>query len=283
MTIHVALTHHTKYTYDRLVSMAPHTIRLRPAPHSRTPILSYSLTVTPAEHFINWQQDPFGNFLARIVIPEKTREFSVTVDLLADMAVINPFDFFVDDAAKDWPFAYAPDLKAELAPYLEPDADGPLLEKYMAALDRTSRGTTLDYICDLNQKLSTEVKYLIRMEPGVQLPDDTLKLGSGSCRDSAWLLVQILRRLGVAARFVSGYLIQLKPDVQALDGPSGATSDFTDLHAWAEAYLPGAGWIGLDATSGLLAGEGHIPLAATPKPLHRAAVAGDHGGRRCRR
>ena len=276
MTLQVALTHRTRYTYDRLVSMAPHVVRLRPAPHNRTPILSYSLGITPKDHFINWQQDPFGNFLARIVVPEKTREFSVTVDLVADMSVINPFDFFVDESATAWPFKYDPELAAELLPYLEATADGPLLEHYMARLDRKSTGTTLDYICDLNRHLNAQVKYLIRMEPGVQTPDDTLKLGSGSCRDSAWLLVQILRRLGVAARFVSGYLIQLKPDVLPLDGPAGASTDFTDLHAWAEAYLPGAGWIGLDATSGLLAGEGHIPLAATPKPSSAAPISGAH-------
>ena len=276
MTIHVALTHRTEYRYDRLVGMAPHTIRLRPAPHCRTPILSYSLRVTPEQHFINWQQDPFGNFLARIVVPEKTREFSATVDLVADMAVINPFDFFVDDSAKDWPFAYEPELATELTPYLEPTANGPRLETYMRGLDRRSSGTTLDYVCDLNRRIASEVKYLIRMEPGVQTPDQTLQLGSGSCRDSGWLLVQVLRRLGIAARFVSGYLIQLKPDVKALDGPVGAGVDFTDLHAWAEAYLPGAGWIGLDPTSGLLAGEGHIPLAATPKPSSAAPISGAH-------
>ncbi len=276
MTLNVALTHRTEYKYDRLVGMAPHTIRLRPAPHCRTPVLSYSLTIAPAEHFINWQQDPFGNFLARIIVPEKTRFFSATVDLVVDMAVINPFNFFVDDSAKEWPFSYSPELAAELSPYLEHVADGPALSAYMRTLDRRSRGTTLDFICDLNRRISEQVKYLIRMEPGVQTPDATLDLGSGSCRDSAWLLVQILRRLGVAARFVSGYLIQLTPDMKPLDGPAGPSEDFTDLHAWAEAYLPGAGWIGLDATSGLLAGEGHIPLAATPKPSSAAPISGAH-------
>ncbi len=276
MTIHVALTHQTTYRYDRLVGMAPHTIRLRPAPHARTPILSYSLSITPEQHFINWQQDPFGNYLARIVIPEKTREFSVTVDLVADMAVINPFDFFIDESAREWPFAYEPDLATELTPYLEPGADGPLLQKFMRELDKKTPNVTLDYICELNRKLSTRINYLIRMEPGVQTPDETLANSSGSCRDTGWLLVQILRRLGIAARFVSGYLIQLRPDVKPLDGPAGAASDFTDLHAWAEAYVPGAGWIGLDPTSGLLAGEGHIPLAATPKPSSAAPISGAH-------
>ncbi len=276
MALHAALTHRTEYRYDRLVGLAPHTVRLRPAPHCRTPILSYSLTIEPPQHFINWQQDPFGNFLARIVVPEQTERFSVTVDLVADLAVINPFDFFVEDSAQTWPFDYEENLAAELTPYLEPTAGGPRLDAYMGKLDRTTKGTSLDYICDLNRQLSQEVKYLIRMEPGVQTPDETLKQGSGSCRDSSWLLVQILRRLGLAARFVSGYLIQLKPDVMALDGPSGTDRDFTDLHAWAEVYLPGAGWIGLDPTSGLVAGEGHIPLAATPSPSSAAPISGAH-------
>ncbi len=276
MALHAALMHRTEYHYDRLVGLAPHTIRLRPAPHCRTPILSYSLRVEPAAHFINWQQDPFGNFLARVVLPEKTSRLSVTVDLVADLAVINPFDFFLDDSAQTWPFAYDAELAAELKPYLEPSAGGPLLDTFMRKLDRTTTGTSLDFICDLNRRLSQEIKYLIRMEPGVQAPDTTLKLASGSCRDTGWLLVQILRRLGLAARFVSGYLIQLKPDVKALDGPSGTDVDFTDLHAWAEVYLPGAGWVGLDPTSGLVAGEGHIPLAATPSPSSAAPISGAH-------
>jgi uncharacterized protein (DUF2126 family)/transglutaminase-like putative cysteine protease len=276
MTLHAAVTHRTEYVYDRLVNLAPHTIRLRPAPHCRTPIIAYSCRIEPAGHFINWQQDPFGNFLARVVVPEKTDRFSVTVDVVADLAVINPFDFFIDDSAQKWPFNYDPELAAELKPYLEPSAGGPGLDAYMRALDRTTTGTSLDFICDLNRRLSQEIKYLIRMEPGVQAPDETLSLGSGSCRDTGWLLVQVLRRLGLAARFVSGYLIQLKPDVKALDGPSGTDVDFTDLHAWAEVYLPGAGWIGLDPTSGLVAGEGHIPLAATPSPSSAAPISGAH-------
>ena len=276
MALHAALTHRTEYCYDRLVGMAPHTIRLRPAPHCRTPILAYSLRIEPAEHFINWQQDPFGNFLARIVVPDKAQRLSVTVDLVADLAVINPFDFFVDESAQRWPFAYEPELAADLEPYLEPSAGGPRLDDYMQKLDRTTTGTSLDFICDLNRLLSQRINYLIRMEPGVQTPDETLELGSGSCRDTGWLLVQVLRRLGLAARFVSGYLIQLKPDVKALDGPSGTDKDFTDLHAWAEVFLPGAGWIGLDPTSGLVASEGHIPLAATPSPSSAAPISGAH-------
>ena len=276
MTLHVALTHRTAYTYDRPTKLGPHIVRLRPAAHCRTPIISYSLRITPENHFVNWQQDPFGNFLARVVVSEPTTEFSVTVDLIADLVAINPFDFFVEESAASWPFSYDTALADELKPYLEPFGGSPLLDSYMEKLDRTTTGTSIDYICELNRRLSEQIKYVIRMEPGVQTPDETLENGSGSCRDTGWLLVQILRRLGLAARFVSGYLIQIKPDVKPLDGPAGPGTDFTDLHAWAEVYLPGAGWIGLDPTSGLVASEGHIPLAATPSPSSAAPISGAH-------
>ena len=273
MSIHVALNHVTHYRYDRRVSLSPQVVRLRPAPHCRTPILSYSLRVEPDDHFINWQQDPFSNHLARLVFPEKTGEFKVTVDLVAEMAVYNPFDFFLEPGAERFPFAYDDALAQELTPYLVPDRATPRLQELLASIDRSEQ-RTMDFLVALNQRLQRDIRYLIRMEPGVQAPEQTLQLASGSCRDTGWLLVQVLRHLGLAARFVSGYLIQLKPDVKALDGPSGAEADFTDLHAWCEVYLPGAGWIGLDPTSGLLAGEGHIPLACTPQPISAAPITG---------
>ncbi len=273
MAIRVAINHKTEYQYDRLVNLSPHIVRLRPAVHTRTPIHSYSLKILPEEHFINWQQDPYGNFLARLTFPEKTRKLSVEVSLVAEMVVINPFDFFLDEEANHYPFTYDENLATELAPYRTIKANGPLLKKWLAGVDR-SRMQTNDFLVSLNQKLQKDIGYNIRMEPGVQKCDETLTLKRGSCRDTAWLLVQILRHLGLASRFVSGYLIQLKADEKSLDGPSGAKEDFTDLHAWAEVYLPGAGWVGLDPTSGLFAGEGHIPLACTPNPMNAAPISG---------
>ncbi|HTU66473.1 MAG TPA: transglutaminase family protein, partial [Steroidobacteraceae bacterium] len=273
MSIHVALNHVTHYRYDRLVSLGPQVVRLRPAPHCRTRIVSYSLKVTPANHFINWQQDPEANYLARFVFPEKTDELRIEVDLVAEMAVLNPFDFFLEPYAETFPFAYAGVDKRDLAPYLVMFRGEPLFKEYLSTIPR-HRQRTIDFLVGLNAKLASDIKYLIRMEPGVQTPELSLRKRSGSCRDSAWLLVQLLRHMGLAARFVSGYLIQLTADMKSLDGPSGPERDFTDLHAWCEVYLPGAGWIGLDPTSGLLAGEGHIPLACTPEPGAAAPVTG---------
>jgi uncharacterized protein (DUF2126 family)/transglutaminase-like putative cysteine protease len=284
MSIKVALEHRTSYTFDRLVQVYPHVVRLRPAPHSRTSIEAYSLRVEPADHFINWQQDAVGNFLARLVFPDPMRQLTITVGLIADLKVINPFDFFIEDWAETWPsggLTYPKPLAEDLEPYLRPvdeDAEGSgpgeLVRAWVRNFSVPDGTRTIDFLVELNRAINADVAYSVRMEPGVQTPDLTLRSGVGSCRDSAWLLVSILRHFGLAARFVSGYLVQLASDVEALDGPSGPAADFTDLHAWAEVYIPGAGWIGLDPTSGLFAGEGHIPLAATPHPATAAPISG---------
>ncbi|MDR5752981.1 MULTISPECIES: transglutaminase family protein [unclassified Caballeronia] len=273
MSIRVALNHITHYRYDRLVALGPQVLRLRPAPHTRTPVIAYSMRVEPADHFVNWQQDAFANYQARLVFPEKTREFKVTVDLVVEMAVYNPFDFFLEPSAEEFPFKYEPHVATELAPYLVKSELTPRLKQFVESIDTTPTGTT-NFLVALNQRLQSEIAYIIRMEPGVQTPEETLEKALGSCRDTSWLLVQTLRHLGLAARFVSGYLIQLTPDQRSLDGPSGTEVDFTDLHAWCEVYLPGAGWIGFDPTSGLLAGEGHIPVACTPEPGSAAPISG---------
>ncbi|MGZ0078543.1 transglutaminase family protein [Methylomonas sp. YC3] len=278
MSIRVAINHKTSYHYDHPVQLTPHVLRLRPASHSRTAVSAYSLTIKPDKHFINWQQDPFGNYLARLVFPEKTTEFSIEVDLIADMTVINPFDFFLEEYAEYYPFAYPEQLAKELAPYLEIREQGPLLKGFLAGLKRDKQGI-VDFLVGINQAVNQVVNYAIRMEPGVQSCEETLEKKLGSCRDSGWLLVQVLRHMGLAARFVSGYLVQLVADVKSLDGPSGTDHDFTDLHAWAEVYIPGAGWIGMDPTSGLFAGEGHIPLACTADYVSAAPVSGGFIGK----
>ncbi|WP_059020029.1 transglutaminase family protein [Mycobacterium sp. M26] len=284
MGIKVALEHRTSYTFDRLVEVYPHVVRLRPAPHCRTPIEAYSLEVEPADHFINWQQDAFGNFLGRLVFPSRTRQLSIKVGLIADLKVINPFDFFIEDWAETYPFTYPKALKDDLEPYLRPvdegeEGSGPgdLVTSWVRDFSVPPGTRTIDFLVALNRAVNADVGYSVRMEPGVQTPDHTLRSAIGSCRDSAWLLVSVLRQLGLAARFVSGYLVQLSSDVEALDGPSGPEADFTDLHAWTEVYIPGAGWIGMDPTSGLFAGEGHIPLAATPHPSSAAPITGATG------
>ena len=273
MTIRIALNHRSSYRFDRPVVVSPHLIRLRPAPHCRTPITAYSLRVAPDHHFINWQQDPQGNYVARLVFPERLSALEVEVDVIAEMTAINPFDFFLEPEAECVPFVYPEVLRSELEPYRCTEPLGPRLAEYLSRVDRSQR-KTIDFLVDLNCRLQQDVGYVIRLEPGVQTCDETLTRGTGSCRDSAWLLVQILRNLGMAARFVSGYLIQLVADQKPLDGPEGPSADFTDLHAWCEVFLPGAGWVGLDPTSGLLAGEGHIPLACTPEPASAAPIAG---------
>ncbi|MEI9419735.1 transglutaminase family protein [Mesorhizobium sp. Cs1299R1N1] len=273
MAILAAVYHLTHYKYDRPVVLGPQVIRLQPAPHSRTKVLSHSLKVEPANHFVNLQQDPYGNFLARFVFPDPVTELKIEVDLVADMTVYNPFDFFVEPSAEAFPFDYPEEIRDDLAIYRTPEPAGPLLSAFLETVDR-SAPNTVNFLVDLNARLQREIAYIVRMETGVFSPEETLAAAKGSCRDSSWLLVQILRNLGVAARFVSGYLIQLKPDLVALDGPAGTSVDFTDLHAWCEVYLPGAGWIGFDPTSGLLTGESHVPLAATPHFRNAAPISG---------
>ena len=280
MSIRIALTHRTSYSYDRLINLGPQVIRLRPAPHTRTPIVSYSQLIQPAKHFLNWQQDPFGNYQARAVFDQPTDSFEVTIDLVADMVAVNPFDFFVDEEVFHVPFIYDADTKQDLAPYLSTSASGEAFDAlavkaaklWNSGADRDLR--TIDFLVELNQQVQSSVEYLVRMEPGVQSPEETLKKASGSCRDSAWLLANLLRKVGIASRFVSGYLIQLAPDERIEGQANGPEADFTDLHAWTEAFVPGAGWIGLDPTSGLFAAEGHIPLAATPSPGSAAPISG---------
>jgi uncharacterized protein (DUF2126 family)/transglutaminase-like putative cysteine protease len=274
MAIQIALRHRTHYRYDRAVSLGPQIIRLRPGQQCRAPILSYSLDLIPVEHFLNWQFDPSLNHVARVIFPKKTSEFAIEVNLVVDLSPINPFEFLLDPAVEEYPFEYAPDLARDLQPYLLVNPPGNLLRTFVESCQDQRTGT-VNLLLLLNRKVRDGIDYVTRLEHGVQTSEETLQKHSGSCRDSAWLLVECLRILGIAARFVSGYLIQLAEAKAELNGSnSGPQTDSADLHAWAEAFLPGAGWIGLDPTSGLLTGEGHIPLACTSSPSQAAPISG---------
>ena len=264
MGIQLALTHETHYKYERAVAIGPQLVRLRPAAHCRTPILNYALKIKPEKHHVHWQQDPYNNHVARVIIPDKTDELTVRVEFTAELSPTNPFDFFLDPGAEDYPVTYSADLQKDLAIYSALEPAGPLLQAFLRTISQQQRGL-VSFLVDLNKRVTDEIKYLVRLEPGIQTCEESLRNRSGSCRDSAWLLVQIARHLGFASRFVSGYLIQVA------SSPAG---DSCDLHAWAEVFLPGAGWIGLDATSGLLAGEGHIPLACSPGASNAAPISG---------
>jgi uncharacterized protein (DUF2126 family) len=273
MSIKIVLNHRTEYRYGKAVSVGPQVVRLRPAPHCRTPILSYALTVSPSGPLINWQLDVHNNHQARLLFPDKINEFVVEVDLVAELSAINPFDFFLEPGVEDYPFQYAAELANDLAPYLFVEAAGPRLGAFLEKVSREKRGT-IGFLVDLNRRVRDEIDYVTRLDPGIQTSEQTLEKRSGSCRDSAWLVVQILRHLGIAARFVSGYLIQLAAEEKGAGGGSGPQNDSADYHAWVEAFLPGAGWTGMDPTSGLFAGEGHIPLVCTPNPSNAAAIEG---------
>jgi uncharacterized protein (DUF2126 family)/transglutaminase-like putative cysteine protease len=274
MSIHVALHHRTTYRYDRPVNLGPQSVRLRPAPHCRSRVLAYALKVLPDPHFINWQQDPQSNHIARLVFPERTTELSIVVDLVAEMSSHNPFDFFLEPHAEKFPFEYEAVLHDDLAPYRKTLPPSPLFDAFVATIPREPRGTS-DFLVEANRRVFEHIEYGVRLEAGLQSPEETLAKRHGSCRDAGWLLVHVLRRLGFAARFASGYLIQLTPDTKPIDGgAAGPVTDLVDLHAWCEVYLPGAGWIGLDPTSGLFAGEGHLPLACSAEPMLAAPVSG---------
>lgn len=270
MTVRIALAHRTQYRYDRAVSLSPQDIRLRPGAHARAPLESYALTVSPRQHILKWQHDAYGNRVARLTFDKPVRELTIDVRLVVRMEPFNPFDFIVDERARQFPFAYDDDERRALAPFLEREATGGRFGAWVdAARKRLQQPSiaTVDFIVETNRAIAQDIRYETRMEPGVQSCEQTLSEHRGSCRDSAWLLVQVLRHFDVAARFVSGYLVQLAR------GASRRT-DSADFHAWCEAYVPGAGWIGMDATSGLLAAEGHIPLAFAAVPDGAAPVVG---------
>jgi transglutaminase-like putative cysteine protease len=266
----VSLHHVTQYRYDRKVRLGPQIIRLRPAPHYHGHLLGYSMTLEPADADIRWQPDPFGNQTAEVRFADKTDLFRVSVELTIDHQTTHAADVLLSADDGHFPLRYEPRLIRELAPYRHTGPAGPLFQQYLKAADPHGMRTA-EFVVMLNQALHRDIRYRIRKEHGVQTPERTLQEGSGSCRDSGWLLVQLLRHSGFAARFVSGYLIQLPSEGMEPSNPEVSSSE---LHAWCEVYLPGAGWTGLDPTSGRLTDVGHVPLACAPDPAAAAPVEG---------
>ncbi len=275
----VFLQHVSTYRYPSPAVLGVHTIRLKPAAHARARVESYGLTVGGGAHVV-WQQDPAGNFVAHARFAGPTDALEIGVEIAIDLQPVNPFDFVLHPSAEHLPIAYGP-LAGELSPYLALDraafTRGPRFEALREATSPSGDVRTIDWLVSLNQSVASRVRYVLREEAGVFTPEQTLSEGRGSCRDSAVLLAALLRSHGLAARFVSGYLVQLTDEGMLPDEPKGLAKDVVDLHAWAEVFLPGAGWLGLDATSGLFAGEGHIPLACTASPEHAAAIEGTSG------
>lgn len=258
----VSVKHRIDYGYDHKVLLSPHRFRLAPQRDTQAIIEGYSFVLRPANR-IYWQHDVYGNKMARADFDEKTDFMSVEVTLEIELTSLNPFDVLVDDESQRFPFLYPSIVKNALLPYLQIVDRSSALTAFVGCAEKF-HGETLSFLVQLNQHVCNYIRYVQRLEPGVQSCEMTLRTRTGSCRDSAWLMVQVLRRLGLASRFVSGYLIQL----------GTASGDSVELHAWTEVFIPGAGWIGLDTTSGLFTSEGHIPLAIGPGPEQVAPVEG---------
>lgn len=282
MSSQVLVRHHTCYRYDRPVSLGPQIIRLRPVAAAQPFIQTYALRIAPPYVAQTWQHDAYGNQVAKVVFDGQVRFFDITIELEADLTPRNPFAFTLHPAALSWvqpapsqsggafkqPFyAYAPPAMP-LQLYLDASHAGAGCMAFLANWLPTAPTETVAMLVALNKAVASHIQYQLRMEPGVWSPEETLERQSGSCRDSAWLMVALLRRLGFVARFVSGYLIQ---SGQSAEGEELLTCD---LHAWAETFIPGAGWVGFDTTSGFLTAQTHVALAASPTPEDAAPVSG---------
>lgn len=275
MRLHVR--HSSRWTYPTPAALGPHLIRLRPASHATVSVADYTLDVAPLGA-VRWQRDPAGNHVGRLTWPTgmSSDALEITVRFDCDVHTVNPFDFLVDAECAVAPFAYPEAWQRDLAAYLDRSPawlkGGDALQSLLDVLP--SDGDTVQLLVDLTVGVHRHIAYIVREEPGIWTPADTLARRQGSCRDSAVLLMAVLRARGLASRFVSGYLVELANEAPVLGAISPVSSDRVALHAWVEVYLPGAGWIGVDATSGLLCGEGHIPLACASAPALAAPVEG---------
>jgi uncharacterized protein (DUF2126 family) len=266
MSVRVGITHSMLRRFERPVLLSTHWLRLRPAPQTRARITAYSLAVQGGPHYLNWVRDPFENYLARLDVSEPVSTLGLELDLIAELEPINPFDFLSEPDAAQHPFAYPPQLRKELASYLQVTAPGPRCQAWLETLDRAP-ASTVERLDEVNRRVHAAHGLTATAVPGPVDLEAFLERRTGSCWDAAWLLTLSLRHLGLAARFACGYRIVLAKE--------SGDQDAVSLHTWSEAYIPGAGWIGLDPEAGVFTTEGYIPLACAPDPLHVVPFVGE--------
>lgn len=264
----INISHVTEYLFPSPVTLLPHRLLLRPRANHNVRIESSELEISPG-HILQWKRDVLDNSVALVTFTEAAARLCVRSRVLIQHFDDNPFDFLVDDYAVTHPFAYAEQDRAELAPFQQPvyPADQDAVRKWLDGFDLRPPIETFALLDRLNREIASGFAYRMREEPGVQTPTLTLASKSGSCRDFAALFIEACRALGLASRFVSGYLFIFAP----ASAPGNAAT-----HAWAEVYLPGAGWKGFDPTSGEVTGNKHIAVAVARHPEAVPPVAGSY-------
>lgn len=275
MNLHIE--HLTQHIYERPVSFSDHALFLRPLDSHRRHVGRFEVATTPAATQ-RWVRDAYGNLVLRCnfgLSESKVLEFKTRIEV--EVAEDNPFDFILESHATAYPFSYRePDLSS-LKSYLDTKAGAGAFRAldwfYKVVPSPSGHSDVVQFLSELNEAIRREINYIRRDEEGIQNPDTTIDLGSGSCRDMAVLFISILRQLGFAARFCSGYLYD--PPVGE-GGEHAFNRAVGSMHAWAEVYLPGAGWKGFDPTNGILANGFFIPCGVSHDPQNVNPIQGSY-------
>lgn len=264
----IRIRHLTQYSFSEVVKLSEHRLLLRPREGHDVRIASSRLDVSPV-HKTKWSRDIYGNSVGLLVLPEPARELRIESEVVIEHYAEQPLDFVVDARAVTFPFPFEPEDRLDLLPYHTHTWPNQVqqLKRWVEQFWQPGQSIETFLLLDqINKAIATQLRYGTREAPGVQSPATTLQLGAGSCRDFAALFIEACRYLGLAARFVSGYL------------HNGDSQQHGSTHAWSEVYLPGAGWIGFDNTSGLVAGPQHIATAVHRHPESIPPVSGSFIG-----